>query len=280
MSSAQARWTLQDTLALLGAGRPEWSLTADQRAAVGAPLEPGLILAGAGSGKTEVMAARVVHLVASRQVRPEEVLGLTFTTKATASLAARVRAGLERLRQLAASGSAAPLSLAELDGEPIVLTYNGYGARLLADHGLRIGVEPQARLAPEGLRWQLAMSVVRRWAGPLEVDLLPVSVAERIRQLADEMSSHLTTTAAIRDGHAKDAGDGRGRPEGRGQGSGGVGEGGDPAAAAHACRSVREGEARCLAAGLRRPDRVGGGARRPAGGRCGRAHRLPGRAAR
>ncbi|MCW2549239.1 MAG: UvrD/REP helicase, partial [Mycobacterium sp.] len=165
---------------------------------VGAPLEPGLILAGAGSGKTEVMAARVVHLVASRQVRPEEVLGLTFTTKATASLAARVRSGLERLRQLAASDPGAPLTLAELDGEPIVLTYNGYGARLLADHGLRIGVEPQARLAPEGLRWQLAMSVVRRWDGPLDVDLLPASVAERVRQLADEMSSHLTSPAAIR----------------------------------------------------------------------------------
>jgi DNA helicase II / ATP-dependent DNA helicase PcrA len=169
-----------------------------QREGVEAGDGPTLILAGAGSGKTEVMAARVVHLVASRQVRSEEVLGLTFTTKATASLAARVRAGLERLRQLASSGEAAPLSLAELDGEPIVLTYNGYGARLLADHGLRIGVEPQARLAPEGLRWQLAMSVVRRWAGPLEVDLLPASVAERIRQLADEMSSHLTSPAAIR----------------------------------------------------------------------------------
>jgi DNA helicase-2/ATP-dependent DNA helicase PcrA len=195
---SRVQWSLDDTLALLGAGRPEWSLTADQRAAVGAPLEPGLILAGAGSGKTEVMAARVVHLVASRQVRPEEVLGLTFTTKATASLAARVRAGLERLRQLAASPSGAPLTLGELDGEPIVLTYNGYGARLLADHGLRIGVEPQARLAPEGLRWQLAMSVVRRWDGPLEVDLLPASVAERIRQLADEMSSHLTSAAEIR----------------------------------------------------------------------------------
>ena len=195
---SRVQWSLADTLALLGAGRPEWSLTPDQRAAVGAPLEPGLILAGAGSGKTEVMAARVVHLVASRQVRPEEVLGLTFTTKATASLAARVRAGLERLRQLAASQSGAPLTLAELDGEPIVLTYNGYGARLLADHGLRIGVEPQARLAPEGLRWQLAMSVVRRWDGPLEVDLLPASVAERIRQLADEMSSHLTSAAEIR----------------------------------------------------------------------------------
>ncbi len=186
-------WTLQDTLALLGEGRADWKLTAQQQAAVGAPLEPGLILAGAGSGKTEVMAARVVHLVATGQARPDEVLGLTFTTKATASLAARVRGGLERLRS--AFGAAAG---GVLDGEPVILTYNGYGARLVADHGLRIGVEPATRLAPEGLRWQLALAVVRRWAGPLDLELTPASVAERVRQLADELASHLATPDDVR----------------------------------------------------------------------------------
>jgi DNA helicase II / ATP-dependent DNA helicase PcrA len=191
-------WSLQDTLALLGEGRPDWKLTAQQQAAVGAPLEPGLILAGAGSGKTEVMAARVVHLVATGQARPDEVLGLTFTTKATASLAARVRSGLERLR--AVSGASAG---GVLDGEPAILTYNGYGARLVADHGLRIGVEPAARLAPEGLRWQLALSVVRRWAGPLDLELTPASVAERVRQLADELASHLATADDVRSAHER-----------------------------------------------------------------------------
>ncbi len=182
-------------MSLLGEGRPDWSLTPQQRSAVAAPLEPGLILAGAGSGKTEVMAARVVHLVASSQVRPDEVLGLTFTTKATASLAARVRAGLERLRRQAVQRSS---SSSALDGEPVVLTYNGYGARLVADHGLRIGVEPAARLAPEGLRWQLALTVVRRWSGALDLDLTPVSVAERVRQLADELASHLASAHDVR----------------------------------------------------------------------------------
>ena len=187
-------WTLQDTLTLLGEGRPDWSLTSQQRSALAAPLEPGLLLAGAGSGKTEVMAARVVHLVATSQVRPDEVLGLTFTTKATASLAARVRAGLERLRERAGERS----SPSALDGEPVVLTYNGYGARLVADHGLRIGVEPAARLAPEGLRWQLALTVVRRWSGALDLELTPASVAERVRQLADELASHLVSDQEVR----------------------------------------------------------------------------------
>ena len=189
-SATRGRWTLEDTLELLGEGRPGWALTPQQRTAVAAPLEPGLILAGAGSGKTEVMAARVVHLVATAQVKPDEVLGLTFTTKATASLAARVRGGLDRLRRV--SGNSV------LDGEPVILTYNGYGARLVADHGLRIGVEPATRLAPEGLRWQLALTVVRRWSGALDLDLTPASVAERVRQLADELSSHLATPAEVR----------------------------------------------------------------------------------
>ena len=45
------------------------------------------MIAGAGSGKTTVMAARVVWLVATGRVAPAEILGLTFTTKATAELA-------------------------------------------------------------------------------------------------------------------------------------------------------------------------------------------------
>ena len=65
-----------------------------QLQAITAPLQPGVIIAGAGSGKTTVMAARVVYLVASGQVTPDQVLGLTFTTKASSELASRVRGAL------------------------------------------------------------------------------------------------------------------------------------------------------------------------------------------
>ena len=58
-----------------------------QWAAISAPLEPAVVIAGAGPGKTTVMAARVVYLVATGQVPPEQVLGLTFTTKAASELA-------------------------------------------------------------------------------------------------------------------------------------------------------------------------------------------------
>src|SRR5947209_7693236 len=71
--------------------------TEEQLAAITAPLEPGVIVAGAGSGKTTVMAARVVWLVGTGAVRPEEVLGLTFTNKAAGELAHRVREALAKL---------------------------------------------------------------------------------------------------------------------------------------------------------------------------------------
>ena len=65
-----------------------------QREAVlhhGGPL---LIIAGAGSGKTTLMAARVVYLVVTGRVRPDQVLGLTFTSKAASELRSRVREAL------------------------------------------------------------------------------------------------------------------------------------------------------------------------------------------
>src|SRR3954464_202253 len=60
-------------------------------------LCPQLVVAGAGSGKTMVMAARVVHAVAYQGVSPSRILGLTFTNKAAGELAARVRSSLAKL---------------------------------------------------------------------------------------------------------------------------------------------------------------------------------------
>ena len=56
--------------------------TEEQSAVIESPLGPSAIVAGAGSGKTETMAGRVVWLVINRLVDPDKVLGLTFTRKA------------------------------------------------------------------------------------------------------------------------------------------------------------------------------------------------------
>ncbi len=84
-----------------------FSLTDEQWAAVSASFAPAVIVAGAGSGKTTSMSARVAWLVGSGYVRPDEVLGLTFTTKATAQLLASMRRSLAALAAAASSTSPA-----------------------------------------------------------------------------------------------------------------------------------------------------------------------------
>ena len=76
------------------------------------------------------------ELVATGKVRPEEVLGLTFTTKAAAELRQRVTAAL------GAAGLLDRSVVAEGEDvlEPTVATYHAYAANLLTDHGLRIAV--------------------------------------------------------------------------------------------------------------------------------------------
>ena len=71
--------------------------TTQQEKVITAPLKPTLVVAGAGSGKTATMSARVTYLVASGQVDPSQVLGLTFTRKATHELRERIE---NRLGQL------------------------------------------------------------------------------------------------------------------------------------------------------------------------------------
>ena len=70
----------------------------EQWEAIRAPLAPAVVIAGAGSGKTTLMAARVVYLVATGQVRPDQVLGLTFTTKAASQLRSQGARGAARRR--------------------------------------------------------------------------------------------------------------------------------------------------------------------------------------
>src|SRR4051812_38406957 len=70
----------------------------EQARVVAAPPDrPLVVVAGAGSGKTETMAARVSWLVANRLVEPEAILGLTFTRKAASELNERVRLRLGAL---------------------------------------------------------------------------------------------------------------------------------------------------------------------------------------
>lgn len=201
-AGAGARLGADDIAAALGLPPP----TPEQRAVIEAPPESFLVVAGAGSGKTETMAARVVWLVAGGIVAPEDVLGLTFTKKAAAELAERIGLRLRRLRRVGlwtptlwADGDDDPAAGAELVvGEPTVSTYDAYAGRLVRDHGLRVGVEPETRLLTDAAAWQYAHDVVARYDGPMgAVDAAESTVTAAVKDLAAQLAGHLRSPAEL-----------------------------------------------------------------------------------
>ncbi len=169
--------------------------TPEQTACIVAPPAPQVIVAGAGSGKTTVMAARVVWLVGTGQVAPEQVLGLTFTNKAAGELAERVRTALIR------AGVTDPdvIDPDHPPGEPAISTYHAFAGRLLTDHGLRLGLEPTSRLLADATRYQLAARVLREAPGPYPA--LTRSFADLVSDLLaldGELAEHLVRPEDLR----------------------------------------------------------------------------------
>ncbi|QTE00749.1 UvrD-helicase domain-containing protein [Streptomyces cyanogenus] len=169
--------------------------TPEQTACITAPPAPQVIVAGAGSGKTTVMAARVVWLVGTGQVAPEQILGLTFTNKAAGELAERVRKALIK------AGVTDPdvIDPDNPPGEPVISTYHAFAGRLLTDHGLRIGLEPSSRLLADATRYQLAARVLREAPGPYPA--LTRSFADLVSDLLtldSELAEHLVDPEELR----------------------------------------------------------------------------------
>ncbi|MEV7287332.1 UvrD-helicase domain-containing protein [Streptomyces sp. NPDC093252] len=169
--------------------------TPEQTECIVAPPAPQVIVAGAGSGKTTVMAARVVWLVGTGRVAPEQVLGLTFTNKAAGELAERVRKALVK------AGVTDPDAIDPDNppGEPVISTYHAFAGRLLTDHGLRIGLEPSARLLADATRFQLAARVLREAPGPYPAltRSFPDLVSDLLA-LDAELSEHLVRPESLR----------------------------------------------------------------------------------
>jgi DNA helicase-2/ATP-dependent DNA helicase PcrA len=153
-----ARYQPQELADLLNARRPDQpriKLTGEQAEVIGSPLESSLVVAGAGSGKTLVMALRVVYLVANGLVQPEQILGLTFSRKAAGEMSERIRSVLAALPAELAGGKDG--------GQPVVSTYHAYAAGIVRSWGLQIGVDPRARILTDASKWEIAHQVVEAW---------------------------------------------------------------------------------------------------------------------
>ncbi|MFF2315604.1 ATP-dependent helicase [Arthrobacter sp. NPDC058097] len=200
----EPRFSPEELSALLG----EKNLpTAEQSAIISSPLAPRLVIAGAGSGKTATMADRVVWLVANGWVKPEEVLGVTFTRKAAGELASRIRAKLSALQRTAtggAGGSGDPGAAANPGGagagallsadalEPKVSTYHSFASGIVSDYGLRLGIERDVVLLGGAQAWQLASEVVEAFDGEYShFRVAKSTLVKAVIQLAGECAEHL-----------------------------------------------------------------------------------------
>ncbi|MFU8946423.1 UvrD-helicase domain-containing protein [Mycetocola zhadangensis] len=147
-------YSAREIAALLGLPSP----TDEQVAVIEAPLSPALVVAGAGSGKTETMANRIVWLLANDYLRVPEILGLTFTRKAAGELATRVRERIGQLQDILAHHDDA-VDIDVLDA-PSIATYNSFASSLFREYARLIGREPDQTVITEASAWRLARSIV------------------------------------------------------------------------------------------------------------------------
>ncbi|MCH6469582.1 ATP-dependent DNA helicase [Sinomonas terrae] len=203
-ASAVPRFSPEELADLLGQHRP----TEQQAQIISSPLTPRLVVAGAGSGKTATMADRVVWLVANGLLRPDEILGVTFTRKAAGELSARVRAHLAKLARAARQHGLelAPEALEAEAMEPTVSTYHSFANTVVQDHGLRIGIERDAVLLGAAQSWQLASAVVEAYDGEIW-DGFPAksTLVGAVMKLAAECAEHLQEPEDVEVWLAKEA---------------------------------------------------------------------------
>ncbi len=104
-------------------------LDADQRRAVTHGDGPMLVIAGAGTGKTQVITRRIAWLIASHRAKPSEILALTFTDKAADEMAMRVD-------QLVPYGYT----------DTRIATFHAFGDQLIREYALELGLPPDVRV--------------------------------------------------------------------------------------------------------------------------------------
>jgi DNA helicase-2/ATP-dependent DNA helicase PcrA len=150
-----------------------------QREAVTFGEGPLLVLAGAGSGKTRVIAYRVAWLIGVQGVSPRNVLAVTFTNKAAGEMARRVD------DLLLPAGLRAPL----------IATFHSTCVRMLRQHGRHIGLSPQFLIYDEDDRLALVKECMKE--GELaDRAFTPGAAVHKLSYLKNQM---VTVAEALRD---------------------------------------------------------------------------------
>lgn len=176
----------------------KYDLTPEQVAAVenASVSRPALVVAGAGSGKTELMSVRVPWLVANGYALPQQILGLTFTRKAAAELSKRVFESLVKLRD--ASGLW-PADLPIDFTPPTISTYNSYANTIFRDFALQLGYEADAIQLTDATQFQLARKFLFENAADiapeiLELDFNPEILIKSVVEMSQSMTENLVTS--------------------------------------------------------------------------------------
>jgi DNA helicase-2/ATP-dependent DNA helicase PcrA len=150
-----------------------------QREAVTAGDGPLLVLAGAGSGKTRVIAYRIAWLLGERGLSPRNLLAVTFTNKAAGEMARRVETLL------------APVGLKP----PLIATFHSACVRILRQHGSHVGLPSHFTIYDEDDRQALVKECMKD--GELaDRTFTPGAAVHRISFLKNQMTS---VSEALRD---------------------------------------------------------------------------------
>ena len=160
-----------------------FKLSEQQWDAVSSGLSPSVMIAGAGSGKTTSMSARIAWLVGSGYVNPKNILGLTFTTKATAQLLDSARSAISKLARTF------PDLVPEDSADPVISTYNSFAAGIVREFGALLGRDFTADVLSEGARYQLAYRLVCSTDIDMSaIHVTPASVTSSMLSLDGELS--------------------------------------------------------------------------------------------
>jgi DNA helicase-2/ATP-dependent DNA helicase PcrA len=173
--------------------------TPEQSQIIRAGLTPAVVIAGAGSGKTETMANRVVWLVATGQVKVHEVLGMTFTRKAAGELSERIR------HQIAELDRVQSLENDDAFEQATVTTYNSFANRIYSQYAVLIGRDPDATVLGEASAWQLARQIAKEATldelGDFDsaLDTLTQAILDMARAISDNIVDPADVTAFARE---------------------------------------------------------------------------------